>query len=274
MPRPSSAQQTQAVHEEIAGLLIALREVKAAAGGPDARRPVDVPKRGPAEEKIEQALNSPTKLEFVDTPLTDVIDYLKDLHKIEIQIDKKAMDEAGVGADSQVTKNAKGITLKAGLRLMLPELGLTYVIQDGVLLFTTKEAAESMLATRIYPLTGVVVTHRDEKGKDVADVDALIDVIHCTVYPTTWDEVGGPGSLAQHLSVGSVPVLVVSQTQAVHEEIAALLDRLYEAKQAAAGKDKDSPLHVFKPTPAEEKILAALDATMNVTFSERPLTRR
>ena len=162
-------EQTQAVHEEIAGLLIALREFKAAAGGPDGRRPVDVPKRGPAEEKIARALNAPTQLEFVDTPLTDVIDCLKDLHKIEIQIDKKAMDEAGVGADSPVTKNAKGITLKAGLRLMLPELGLTYVIQDGVLLITTTEAAESMLATRIYPLTGVVATLRDEKGKDVTE---------------------------------------------------------------------------------------------------------
>ena len=262
--------QTRDVHEEVAGLLIALREVKAAASGPDAQRPVDVPKRTPAEEKIERALKSPTQLEFLDTPLTDVIDCLKDIHKIEIQIDKKAMDEAGVGDDSPVTKNAKGITLKAALRLMLPELGLTCVIQDGVLLITTTEAAESMLATRIYPLTDIVATHRDEKGKDVADVDALIDVIHSTVAPTTWDEAGGPGSVT-HLTIGGAPVLVVSQTQAVHEQIAALLDRLYEAKQPAAGKDKDSPLYVFKPTPAEEKILAALDAPAEGTFKETPL---
>ena len=75
-----------------------------------------------------------------------------------------------------------------------------------------------------------------------------------------------------HLTIGGA-VLVISQTQAVHEHIAALLDRLYEAKQPAAGKDKDSPLYVFKPTPAEEKILAALDApaegTLRIRHSQR-----
>ena len=51
--------------------------------------------RGPAEKKIEAALKSPTHLEFVDTPLTNVVDYLKDYHQIEIQLDKKAMDGGG-----------------------------------------------------------------------------------------------------------------------------------------------------------------------------------
>ena len=90
--------------------------------------------RGPAEKKIEAALKSPTQLEFVDTPLTDVIDYLKDYHQIEIQLDKKAMEEAGIDTAVTVTKNLKGVSLKSALRLMLHELGLTYVIQDEVLL--------------------------------------------------------------------------------------------------------------------------------------------
>ena len=84
----------------------------------------DMKVRGPAEKKIEAALKSPTQLEFVDTPLTDVIDYLKDYHQIEIQLDKKAMDEAGIGTDITVTKNLKGVSLKSALRLMLRELGL------------------------------------------------------------------------------------------------------------------------------------------------------
>ena len=48
------------------------------------------------EAAIEKALQSPTQLEFVDTPLTNVIDYLKDYHQIEIQLDKKAMEEGGI----------------------------------------------------------------------------------------------------------------------------------------------------------------------------------
>ena len=104
---------------------------------------MDLAKRGPAEKKINEALKSPTQLEFVDTPLTDVIDYLKDYHQIEIQLDKKAMEEASIALDTPVKKNLKGISLKSALRLMLGELGLTYIIQDEVLLITTKEAAEA-----------------------------------------------------------------------------------------------------------------------------------
>jgi hypothetical protein len=120
----------------------------------------DMKQRGPAEKKIEAALKSPTQLEFVDTPLSDVIDYLKDYHQIEIQLDKKAMDEAGIGTDSQVTKNLKGVSLKSALRLMLHELGLTYVIQDEVLLITTSEAAESKLSTRVYSVADLVIPIR------------------------------------------------------------------------------------------------------------------
>ena len=50
----------------------------------------------PAERKIREALNQPTQIEFVETPLKDVIDYLKDLHHIEIQLDTSALKEAGV----------------------------------------------------------------------------------------------------------------------------------------------------------------------------------
>ena len=44
-------------------------------------------KESPAERKIREALDQPTQMEFVDTPLKDVVDYLRDLHHIEIQLD-------------------------------------------------------------------------------------------------------------------------------------------------------------------------------------------
>jgi len=42
--------------------------------------------------------------------------------------------------------------------------------------------------------------------------------------PTSWDEIGGPGSIAW-LSMGRIEALVVSQTPDVHEEIEAFLKR-------------------------------------------------
>lgn len=56
-----------------------------------------------------------------------------------------------------------------------------------------------------------------------ADFDSLIDLITSTVRPTTWDAVGGPGSIAPFETNLS---LVISQTQEVHEEIVDLLEQL------------------------------------------------
>lgn len=55
------------------------------------------------------------------------------------------------------------------------------------------------------------------------DFDSLIDLITATVDPTTWDEVGGPGTV---MGFETNLSLVISQTQEVHDEIVDLLEQL------------------------------------------------
>ena len=97
----------------------------------------------PAEKKIAEALKRPTTIEFVETPLKDVVDYLKDLHHIEIQLDSAALKDAGIDESTQVTKNLKGVSLRSALKLLLDELKLKWVIHNEVLLITSPEKAES-----------------------------------------------------------------------------------------------------------------------------------
>jgi general secretion pathway protein D len=60
-------------------------------------------------------------------------------------------------------------------------------------------------------------------GATQADFESLIDLITSTIKPTSWDTVGGPGSIAQFETNLS---LVVSQTQDVHDDIVDLLEQL------------------------------------------------
>ena len=96
--------------------------------------------------KINKVLHDQTELDFVDTPLADVITYLQDYHKINIAIDHKALEDAGIGTDTQITRTLKGVTLRSALKLMLKDLGLTYVIADEVLLITTPDEANNRLS--------------------------------------------------------------------------------------------------------------------------------
>jgi len=176
--------------------------------------------------RIEAALASPTEICFVEAPLQEVLDSLKEQHHIEIQIDTKALEDAGIGTDSPVTIDLKGISLRSALNLMLRKLNLTSVIEDEVLAITTVEEAENRLNTKVYDVADLVVC-RDDHDVPWEDYGALVDIITSTIKPTSWDEMGGPGAIRGY-TLGTAKVLIVSQTQDVHEEIANLLKGIRE----------------------------------------------
>lgn len=97
----------------------------------------------PSTRKIVTALHSPTQMEFEETPLTDVVDFLKDLHKIPIQFDRKVLTDAAVRAD--VSCHIKGVTLQNALHYVLGQLGLVHVINDEVLLITTEQEGKRLV---------------------------------------------------------------------------------------------------------------------------------
>ncbi len=113
----------------------------------------------PIEKKIREALESPTRMEFVEMPLQDAISYLKDYHSIEIQLDTRALEDAGIGSDTPVTRTVNGISLRSALRMLLRELDLTYVIKDEMLWITTVDQAETpeMMVQKVYPVADLVI---------------------------------------------------------------------------------------------------------------------
>jgi len=190
--------------------------------------------------RIKRALDERSQIEFVDTPLHDVIDYLKDFHHIDIQCDSLALKQAGVDQDAQITQNIKGISLRSALRLLLAQIpnaaDVTFVIHDEVLLVTTQDKADSFLATEIYDVADLVVC-QDSEAKFWDDYETLSDVILENVCPASWSDNGGQGTI-KGASLGTARVLVISQTQQVHEQIAAVLKeiRAVAAKKRAEGE--------------------------------------
>jgi hypothetical protein len=94
----------------------------------------------PMETRIWAALDEHTELDFTDQPLSDVIEYLQQRHAINVQLDNKALRDAGVASDTPITRSIKGITLRSALRLFLGDVGLTYAVRNGILTITTSEA--------------------------------------------------------------------------------------------------------------------------------------
>ena len=114
-----------------------------------------------------QAFKEETEIEFVDTPLADVLDYLSHKHRIPIIIDRPALKEAGVEESTPITFHLTGIPLRSALEIVLDELQVKWVIHHDVLMITSQNKADSdeFMQTRSYDVTDLITIVRDHEDE-------------------------------------------------------------------------------------------------------------
>jgi hypothetical protein len=179
-----------------------------------------------AVARIENALSKPlgsNGMDFSETPLVEVVNLLQEEYGIPIQVDDAALEEIGLNREEPITINLHNVSLRAALRLMLKQLQLTSIVRDEVLLITTPDDAEKEMLTCVYNIRGFVEDTSDKT------IDTLIDTIISCVCTETWKKNGGGQAEIRALKPG---LLVISQTQAVHEEIESLLNTVHDMRDA------------------------------------------
>ncbi len=172
-----------------------------------------------AVERIERALRAPlhsSGLDFVEAPLKDVVDQTSSDYEIPIQLDKSALDEVGISEDEKVSVNIHNVSLRSALRLMLKNLQLTYLIRNEVLIITTPDAAQNNERACVYNVHELV-------GSGASDLHSIADMIQSCVSKDTWSDNGGTQAEIRPIKPD---LLVISQTDAVHEEIRDLLSAI------------------------------------------------
>ncbi|MEZ6104027.1 MAG: hypothetical protein R3E01_34230 [Pirellulaceae bacterium] len=226
--------QTSESQGEVAELLAAMRKAMDDQQHDGAQRALNTVRAVPASkseftERIRQSLQGETSLEFVETPISDVIADIAKKHNIPVIIDRRAMDDLGIDIASPITFSVKSVTLSSALDLILRQLDLAFVVRDEVLTITSMEEVESALTSTVFDVSTLVRADRD--------LDELRSVIQDTVAPTTWDAVGGAGTIAiwprHHL-------LIVSQTDQVLQQTQELLKNLAANELTVAGGHTDS----------------------------------
>lgn len=200
-----------------------------------------------AELKILKALAEPTELRFIEEPLQGVINYFSDRHKIEIVLDRRALEDVSIGNDEPITFQISGISLRSALDLVLRDLELTWTIDSEVLLVTTLDVADLRLTTKTYDVGDLVVC-QDENGRPWDDYDSLIDTIISSVAPDTWEETTGCLGTIEGCTFASAKVLVIRQTCQVHLEVAQLLETI---RVIAKSRTTDGQPPVRKRPPPE-----------------------
>ncbi|MGE0605641.1 MAG: hypothetical protein AB7O62_00845 [Pirellulales bacterium] len=207
-----------------------------------------VPRTG--EAAILEALEETTDLEFVENPLSEVLDFIRDKHRVAMWIDHKSLEDCGV------TCNLRGVRLRSALNLILKPLELTWTIQNEVLAITSKETADSKLLTKVQDVADLL----DPTAKRRIQCDSLVDVIMSTIEPQSWDEGTGPSGIECRKTT-----IIFSQSREVHEQVARLLDDLRRARGLKTAQPVVEP-------PKEEAIHQALEKPWNMHTVDQPLS--
>lgn len=226
--------------------------------------PEFLPRPSKDEERIVQALEKPTTVDFQETALEDALVFLHNFHDIPIWVDKSSLEEQGVALDGMVSAKLDNARLESVLRLLLKPLQLDFLVEDDVLKITTATTAADTLFTRTYPVRDLydgrqkVKKEKEkekeqgaEKGEEKAKGDAekparsqtrppkfddLLAALTETIEPDSWEDLSGPGTLTYVSETGA---LVIQQSWSVHRKIVQLLRDLREAKRLSERQKRE-----------------------------------
>jgi type II secretory pathway component HofQ len=128
-----------------AGAPLLFLVLAAGAQAAPAKIPADADSRKPepgSADKIRKALDQTLTLELNEQPLTQALQQLHDQTKVNFILDRATLEQMGVAPDeANVTIKAQNIKLRAGLRTLLGQYNLSYVILGDTVVITSHEMA-------------------------------------------------------------------------------------------------------------------------------------
>ena len=213
------------------------------------------PAEGSFPKVIEDALNTIISFEFLDTPLRDIVIFVREKSNINMVIDSEA-------GNVPVTLKLKDVPLRTALKYILPK-GYEYVIEGDIIHFYKQK-----MEMRVYDVRDMLINLDDKeplkfditaaaasqmgfskgaetvKAKDPSErVLDLIELIVTTVEPSSWSHrasvvgvsatgvqrsinIPGQGEGSVIARTGQPGDLVVVNSKYVHKQIEDLLASL------------------------------------------------
>jgi type II secretory pathway component GspD/PulD (secretin) len=194
---------------------------------------VPSPSQNLLSQEMRDALNNKKiSIEFIDTPLSDVVVFLQEKTKVNFVLDKNA-------AATNVNVRLNDVTASTVLKYILPK-GIDAVVKDNVVHITLEP-----LELRVYDVRDLLINLEDREaglmtqlaptengegagageGKDTYNrVQEIISLITDTVEPASWSLNGGRGRIAAR--EGMLGDIVITHVAGIHKQTEDLLTAL------------------------------------------------
>jgi hypothetical protein len=195
-------------------------------------QPEFFPRPTDAQLKYESELSASTQFSFADTPLDDVIGFIRDYHNIAILIDLVDLQNVGMDPEAPINLELNGISLRSGLKHLLEPLNLGYAIEREVMVIKTRETLSREFISRTYPVGDLVERSGTEDGFLSPETQGgeLVEVLRTAIGKSAWDPETDAGIIYSPRS----QALVIRQTREVQDEI---LEQLRHLRAALAVRE-------------------------------------
>lgn len=177
-------------------------------------------------EAIRKALETPVKIE--EAGGVELAHFLADVEwqiRVRILVSTASLKDAAIDQDTKVSLNVVDMPAGEVLDHVLGDLKLATVVRDNHLLVTTREVADQMMEVQVYDVTDLLMLQDASSNWYQESPDRLVDLLTSTIAPTTWDTIGGRGSI-KAIGLPLCTVFVCSQSQDAHSDIEKLLAQL------------------------------------------------
>lgn len=181
------------------------------------KRLSDSPFRGLTKLTKEEAgllktLNSVMSVDFEQAPLKDVIGYIQDRTGQTIILDGAALKEAMVEYDTPINFKARKVSVRTVLRKVLGDVGLAYILKEGVIQVVTPQEARETMVVRSYPISDLLPLANPAFGpfynryQQLYYANQVMNMIMTTVEPGSWAINGGRGTMYYNQASMSIVV--------------------------------------------------------------------
>lgn len=169
-----------------------------------------------AESAIYAKLTEPFEFDFVETPLEDALNFLRDAGNLNLRLDKDAIKQSGIDLDAPVTIHCPAPHFDEMLRFLLEPMQLGWIVDGNALIVTTRTKADSHINEWEYDVIDLV--KRDIKA------GMITEAISTIIAPDSWSRAGGKGTIQENQET-----IVIRQTRPVHGQIQHLLKMLRDS---------------------------------------------
>lgn len=207
----------------------------------------DEPKTIDPATLMPASLAVSTTVDFSDSSLREVLEWLQNEHNLVVLTEKSALSEIGVLPSEPISDRLDDAPIYLLLN-RLRSLSLAWYFEDDIVHITSSEVAELRLTTLPYNIGDLL-----DAGYDLDDLGTVIE---SAVDAATWESVGGPGVLS---FLGDV--MLVRQTDERQREVQGLLAAL-----------RNHARQTFTLDPLQHLVLRRkLDENVSVDFLDTPL---